>query len=93
MDKNGRRLHSMRAAFNRAKLADARERKGWSRRDLAEVVTRELARKNPDASVSHWSIAKYEAGHRSPRAPVYGALCRALNLTRDELILADREAA
>jgi len=54
----------------------AREKKGWSQRNLAEAI-----------NLNHEAVRRIELGQMDPRLSVVGRLIMALDLVRPEVIL------
>lgn len=76
--------------FSGVKLARLRRKAGLEQKELAARVTRELRRRHgPQHEISNWSISKYERGERQPRPHVFKALCAALKVSGDELLITD----
>lgn len=57
------------------RIAEARERKGWSQKDLAEAL-----------KTSQATIHRYESGSRDPKSNVVVALASALDVTVSYLL-------
>jgi len=76
--------------FNRAKLVQLRKKAGLEQKELAARVTRELRRRHgANHEISNWAISKYELGERQPRPHVFKAICKALKVSADELLITD----
>lgn len=67
--------------LNPAALLAAREAKGLTQKDLADR-----------SQLTKWGISKMEAGTRQPSAKAFKAICLALGVAREELLLADEAA-
>ncbi|MBB2502924.1 helix-turn-helix transcriptional regulator [Amycolatopsis echigonensis] len=65
-----------------AKIRRVREDSGLTQAELAALL-------HADQS----TVAKWEAGTRSPNLKIFGALCKTLRVTRDDLTIADVRAA
>jgi transcriptional regulator with XRE-family HTH domain len=70
------------AKVDAARLQEIREERGLSTTQLAALLSQELGR-----TVHQSTVSKYETGARQPRPDMFNAMCRALDVQRDELLL------
>ncbi len=68
--------------FDRARCRELREHHKLTLAELAERITQEFG-----GPVSKYAVSRWEGGTRSPSPKRFGALCRALAVDEEELLI------
>lgn len=74
--------------FDGARCREIREQRKLTLEELALLVSEELG-----FPVTKWAICKWELGVRSPSPKRFGALCRALRVEEEDLLISRQAGA
>lgn len=70
--------------FNGERCREIREQRKLTQPELAALIS---ADDEFGGSVTKWAVSKWEAGVRSPSPKRFGALCRALRVDEEVLLI------